>query len=341
MKKILRTHILLFLLFALLLPSCMNEPVMPPNTNEGNFEALWKIIDTRYCYLDYKNINWDSIHDVYKTRLATDTTEFEFFDLLGDMLAELKDGHVNLSSNFDRSRYWNWYTDYPSNFSGSLISSSRYLGKDYRVAGGFMYQKIANDSIGYIYYGSFSDGFSDTNMWYIMNYFIDCKGLIIDVRDNGGGSLESAEALASYFFKNDTVTGYIRHKIGDGHSDFSSPQEIVTKANKKIQWQRPLIVLSNRLSYSATNDFINRIKASPNALVIGDQTGGGGGLPFSSELPNGWSIRFSASPMFDRDMQHTEWGIQPDIIDSLKVADVERGYDTIIEKAIKIINQSN
>ena len=28
-------------------------------------------------------------------------------------------------------------------------------------------------------------------------------------------------------------------------------------------------------------------------------TGGGSGLPFSSELPNGWSVRFSASPMYE------------------------------------------
>ena len=46
---------------------------------------------------------------------------------------------------------------------------------------------------------------------------------------------------------------------------------------------------------------------------MGDQTGGGSGLPFSSELPGGWSIRFSASPIYNAKMQHTEFGIKPDI----------------------------
>jgi C-terminal processing protease CtpA/Prc len=312
----------------------MNEPEIEPNTNNGNFESLWKIIDSKYCYLDYKNINWDSIHTVYQKTVSDTTEQITFFDTMAAMLAELKDGHVNLYSSFDRSRYWKWYTDYRSNFSTSLIYKERYLGDNYRIAGGLLYEKIDNDSIGYVYYGSFSSGFSDSNMRYVMTYFKNCKGLIIDVRNNGGGSLDYSKQLASYFFKEETVTGYIRHKTGNGHSDFSDYVEIKTPAHKTIQWQRPVIVLSNRMSYSATNDFVNRMKQAPNATIIGDKTGGGGGLPFSSELPNGWMVRFSASPMYNSNKQNTEWGIDPDINDSIKSADELKGIDTIIEKAI-------
>lgn len=332
---------ILILLFALvLLPSCMEDPIMPPNTNQGNLDALWKIIDTKYCYLDYKNINWDSIYTAYQQQLPNDSNQFAFFDLMGSMLGELQDGHVNLFSNFDRSRYWKWFTDYPPNFNSSLIYSPKYLGENYRIASGLRYAKIAEDSIGYIYFGSFSNGFSDTNMRYVLNYFSKCKGLIVDVRDNGGGSMEYSERLASYFFKEETVTGYIRHKTGNGHTDFSEPVEIKTPAHKTIQWQRPVAVLTNRMSYSATNDFVNRMKQSPKAIIVGDKTGGGGGLPFSSELPNGWMVRFSASPMFDSNMQHTEWGIEPDEKESITVADEANGIDTIIEKAITLINSS-
>lgn len=328
----------LVLLFAVvLLPSCMNEPVLQPNTYQGNFESLWKIIDTKYCYLDYKQINWDSIHTVYKSRVDTVKSELPFFNLMGNMLAELKDGHVNLYSDFNESRYWNWYTDYPANFSSSLILSSRYLGSNYLLVSGFEYARIDNGRIGYIYYGSFENGFSDLNIAYIMDYFSDCKGLIIDVRDNGGGSLDNSKQLASYFFKKATVTGYIRHKTGDGHSDFSAPVEIVTPAHKTIQWQRPVVVLTNRLSFSATNDFVNRMNQAPNAIIVGDKTGGGGGLPLSSELPNGWMVRFSSSPMYNAAMQSTEWGINPDYSVGLTATDEANGYDTIIEKAITLI----
>lgn len=329
-----RKTILFVLLVVVLFPSCMNEPAMQSNTHEGNFQALWKIIDTRYCYLDYKHINWDSIYTVYHQQLPSATAEIPFFNLMGQMLDELKDGHVNLYSDFNTSRYWKWFLDYPSNFSSPLIYTTRYLGENYNMAGGLNYGKIDNGHIGYIYYGSFADPFSDSNMAYALNSFSDCHALIIDVRDNGGGSLDYSKQMASYFFKKTTVTGYIRHKKGDGHSDFSSPVEIVTPSHPTIQWQRPVAILTNRMAFSATNDFVNRMKQAPNAIIVGDKTGGGGGLPLSSELPNGWLVRFSSSPMYNTAMENTEFGIDPTISVALTAADKANGIDTIIERAI-------
>ena len=77
------------------------------------------------------------------------------------------------------------------------------------------------------------------------------------------------------------------------------------------------------------------MKQMPQATLLGDKTGGGSGLPFSSELPNGWSVRFSASPMYDPDMKHTEFGIEPDIHVNMTSEDMQKGLDTIIETARK------
>lgn len=338
-EGIMKKYINILLFAVVLLSSCINEPATQPDTYKGNFESLWKIIDEKYCYLDYKNINWDSIHTVYKTQVDTVTDQYRFFDMMAGMLGELKDGHVNLYSNFDKSRYWKWFTDYPANFNSSLIFSERYLGDDYRIAGGFRYKKIANDSIGYMYYGDFSNQFSDTNISLILKSFSNCKGLIIDVRDNGGGYLDLSEQLASYFFTEEKITGYMSYKTGVGHSDFSKPIEVKTPAHKTIKWQRPVVVLTNRMSYSATNSFVCRMKHAPKATIVGDKTGGGGGLPLSSELPNGWLVRFSAEPMYDADMNQTEWGIDPDVKVDMNATDEKNGYDTIIEKAITILKE--
>jgi hypothetical protein len=329
-----KPKIIFFICFSLFFSSCIEEPVNPQNDNKGNFEALWEIIDTKYCYLDYKNINWDSVRAEYSKRVEPTMTELDFFQLMGDMLAELKDGHVNLYSDFDRSRYWNWG---PTNFNSAVLFSERYLGDRYMIAGGMRYQKIANDSIGYIYYNDFSTRFSDTNMRYIFNYFSKCKGIIIDVRENGGGYLDLSEKLASYFFSENTIVGYMQHKIGSGHSDFSKPVEIITPAHETLQWQKSVVIIANRRSYSATNSFISRMKIAPYATIIGDTSGGGGGLPMSSEMPNGWMVRFSSSPMYDVDMQNIEWGVDPDIKVDLKQQDLDAGLETIIEKGIQIL----
>ena len=73
------------------------------------------------------------------------------FEILGNMLAELKDGHVNLYSSSNMARYWDWYLDYPRNFNESIIE--KYLGRDYRIAGGAKYT-ILEDNIGCLLYTS-------------------------------------------------------------------------------------------------------------------------------------------------------------------------------------------
>jgi hypothetical protein len=335
-----KTNWLIIMIFIPILSSCIEEDELYNNTYRENFEALWEIVDTRYCYLDEKKINWDSVYTVYNARLKEDTvSEIKFFDAMAEMLAELKDGHVNLYSSFDRSRYGKWFTNYPANFRTSLILGPRYLGDKYRSVNGLRYQKIADGKVGYLYYSSFSDGFSDQNFRYIFEYFKDCRGLIIDVRGNGGGSAELSNTLAGYFFDRDTTSIYMRHKTGPGHSDFSEAVPMKTDANKDLSWRDSVVVLANRSSYSATNMFVCRMKDAPKATVMGDVSGGGGGVPLSDELPNGWMVRFSASPMYDKDMKTIEFGIQPDIAVALDSADASKGIDTIIERAVLFLTQ--
>lgn len=337
MKRTFRFRSYLFCL-SLALTACVEEPLIFPDTPQGNFDALWHLIDTRYCYLDYKGIDWDALYMAYKPALDTVSNDVELFDLLAALLAELKDGHVNLYSPFDRSRYWSWFQDYPANFSAALLYHPRYLGTRYRAAGGFQYTTLDVGRVGYLYYGSFSNPFTQGQMRAILKQFEACHGLIIDVRDNGGGSLSMSEELASYFMDKKTLTGYIVHKTGDAHNAFAKPAPMYTFAkDSALRWHKPVVVLTNRHCYSATNDFVVRMKKAPRAILLGDQTGGGGGFPMSNELPNGWMLRFSACPMFDADMQHTEWGIAPDVFVSLDPVDVVRGYDTLIEHAITLL----
>ena len=121
----------------------------------ANFEALWKIMDENYCFFSYKEVDWDAVHQRYATLITDTMNQYALFDTLGNMLRELKDGHTNLYSYFNTSRYWDWYLDYPENFDWDLIEDN-YIGTDYAIAGGLRYTTLCDGQIGYIYYGSFS-----------------------------------------------------------------------------------------------------------------------------------------------------------------------------------------
>ena len=315
------------------LTSCITEPEYN-NSPRGNFEALWKMIDEHYCFFREKQVNWDSIHRVYAPRFNDAMTDRQLFEVLDNMLAELRDGHVNLTSSFNVARYWAFHESYPSNYSDTLIR--RYLGTDYQIASGLKY-RILDDNIGYIRCESFQNSIGAGNVDEILLALQPCTGLIIDLRNNGGGLVTSAEELAARFTNKPIEVGYLRHKTGPAHDAFSPMQRQVLKPARGIRWQKRVVVLTNRMVFSAANEFVKYMKCCPLATIVGDHTGGGAGLPFSSELPNGWNVRFSACPMFDRYGNSTEDGIAPDVNVSLSEADFLRGTDTIIEAARELL----
>ena len=98
-----------------MLVSCSKIEVYD-NTPKGNFEALWNIIDERYCFFDYKaeeyGLDWDAVYHQYKRKIAEDMSSTGLFEVLGDMLDELRDGHVNLYAAHDVARYWNFHEGY-------------------------------------------------------------------------------------------------------------------------------------------------------------------------------------------------------------------------------------
>lgn len=309
MKSIFRSLFIFPICF--LFASC-HEVETFDNDPLGNFDCLWKAVDEHYCFFEEKNIDWKEVGAAYRAKINNHTQWPELYNTCAAMLNELEDGHVNLITPFSTSSYRKWWTDYPQDFNLRTVLEY-YLKFNYLQTSGITYAML-DDDIGYIYYPSFSATIGETNLDYILAVLSDSKGLIIDIRDNGGGYLTNINTLVGRFTEEEFTGGYIRHKTGPGRNDFSEPYAMTYKPAEKGRVRylgKPVIVLTNRSCFSAANNFVAVMKELPQVKIAGARTGGGGGLPFSSELPNGWGIRFSACPITDVAGCSVESGINP------------------------------
>lgn len=308
----------------------------------GNFDALWSILDQHYCNFEEKGVDWERVGEEYREKLRPDMTQQQLFAVMSEMLDCLRDGHTNLAAPFDVSYYRKWWSDYPQNFDKRLIEQY-YLDFNWHTASGLKYGVLSNN-IGYIRYESFSSAVGSGNLDYVLYNLRECVGLIIDVRDNGGGDLTNVETLVSRFTPNRMLGGYIVHKSGPGHEEFSEPYPYyIDPAPDGYQmWGKPVAVVVNRSTYSAANNFVSIMKELAQVKIVGAQSGGGGAMPFTSMLPNGWVIRFSGSPMLNCKMESIEDGVSP--TPGCEV-DLDRekaliGIDTMIERASAILLDS-
>lgn len=327
---------ILLVLFAVIVASCHDE-VEYKNDPYGNFDALWTSIDEHYCFFKYKDVDWKAVGERYRAKLQPKMTSKELFDVCSEMLKELKDGHTNLVSTWDVSRYWIW-EKYPVNYDQRVIDE-HYLNFEYKKACGIKYGMLRNN-YGYMYYGDFSVSIGEGNLDMILGALASCDGLVIDVRSNGGGLLTNVEPIVARFITEKIHAGAISHKTGPGHNDFSKPYDYYFSPapSGRVKFSKPVVVLTNRASFSATNNFVSIMKSLPQVKVVGDVTGGGCGLPFTSEMPNGWSVRYSASAITDPSGNLTEFGVEPDYKVDMTPQEIAEGRDAILEKAFEVLN---
>lgn len=337
MKKIF-IYTVISILGCIGLSSCHDDPDYK-NNKLGNFDALADIIDSRYCFLSDKDIDWKQTVAQYRSMITPETSELELFSICSTLLDELKDGHVNLTSRFSTSYYRAWWTDYPQDFNLRTLEEN-YLDFDWMSTSGIMYKQLPGE-IAYMYYPSFSNVISEVSLDYILAILYNSRGLIIDIRNNGGGLLTNINTLVGRFIDKSFIGGYILHKTGPGHDDFSEPYPITYDPAPKgrIKWHGPVIILTNRSCFSAANNFTSVMKSLPNVTIVGAKTGGGGGLPFSSELPNGWGVRFSACPILNADFEIIESGVDPSPGCEVHASDEElaKGVDAILDFAISLL----
>lgn len=160
------------------------------------------------------------------------------------------------------------------------------------------------------------------------------KGLVIDLRNNGGGIVEEALTISDYILEKDDIILITKDRDGN---------EEIEKANKNPIVNIPIVVLTNENSASASEILAAALKENEKATIVGERTFGKGVIQELITLSDGSGIKITIEEYYTPNKNKiNEIGIKPDeevllpedVISSYKI---DRKDDTQLQKAIEIL----
>lgn len=192
-----------------------------------------------------------------------------------------------------------------------------------------------------------------------MQLLKNTKALIIDVRNNGGGSGDIGDSVVSKLIdkdvlrykkqlKNSMQLYYARPRLLQDFSQtnpavdvYSEWQDAVIKpADESQKYTKPVFVLVNERCFSACDTFVDSFSSNKLGEVLGAQSGGGTGYPLWIGLP--WDMgnfRFSVMRGYSNHDRYLEGtGTIPDVEIKPDVASLRQGVDGELLKAFQYVN---
>lgn len=193
--------------------------------------------------------------------------------------------------------------------------------------------KILNNNIGYVKLPSF-----DTDSSKRLKEKIDdliskgAKSLILDLRNNGGGIVDEANKIADLFLDKGKTIMTTKDNKG---------KEEIEKTKSKIEYDFPIIVLTNENTASASEILTAALKDNSRAKVIGTKTFGKGVIQTVITLLDGSGLKITTAEYFTPNgTEINKKGISPDI--EVKLPDTVKNIyalkdedDTQLNKAIE------
>lgn len=303
----------------------------PRPTEVWNEFRQW--VDHNYIFFETKSVNWDSVCRAYTPVIHDTMSDEHLFDIMESALLQLKDAHSLLYRPGKVSRYYNYLEGQQAHYDWSVIRN-HYIRDSLRHENDVFWGMLDHNA-----------GYIRMDVFDISSAFIkairslrsrDVSSLVIDVRHNRGGDSNLVPRLLGQMVHKKTALGAYIEKTGPRYEDVTPPVWIYAEPADSVTWDLPVVVLIDKVSYSATSYFAAMVKGLPGMTLVGQTTGGGAGGHLGYQLSNGWLLRVSVSDFIGKDRRSIELGVEPDIPVANTYEDLLMGRDIMLETAMKV-----
>ena len=156
------------------------------------------------------------------------------------------------------------------------------------------------------------------------------KGLIVDLRNNPGGYLDTAVEVASEWIDGGVI---VTEKFSD-----QKKNEYLTRGLHRLK-DIPTIALINQGSASASEIVAGALQDTLKAKLVGKQSFGKGSVQTLETLPDGSSLKVTVAQwLTPKGINISEQGIKPDVEVDLTPKDYEESKDPQMDKAIELLS---
>ena len=193
-------------------------------------------------------------------------------------------------------------------------------------------QKVPNDvkmpnDIGYIRLSSFISRNASNEFRTILQNSNDKKAFIVDLRSNPGGLLSNAIYISDMFLNGGAIVSTVDR---DGYKE-------TQKATRGVLTTKPLVVILNKGSASASEIFSGAIKDNKRGVLVGTQSFGKGLVQEVNKLPDNAGINITIQKyLTPNGTDIHKKGITPDVVVELSEEDIKNKNDVQLKKAIEV-----
>lgn len=174
-------------------------------------------------------------------------------------------------------------------------------------------------------------------------------GLIIDIRNNGGGNSWNGYQILNYLTNQPYLTSKWKSRSycptfrswGKGLQWRVYPAE-ENRSDCPNPFTKPVALLTGPRTYSAAEDFCVAFRNAGRGKIIGEPTGGSTGNPLMIKLPGGGTgIICTKLDSFPDGSPFVGVGIQPDILVPASVEDIRSGVDRVLKVAVETVTRKS